>query len=328
MGYHVKVGNTTRVDIARAKSIIGLVGSLNDTVKDELTTLIAEFYTVWADDIAGNVNFDDEAVKVGRALKKITASYPDDIGDISNAFCLAIRTEMNRVEDTLFSSEPVNAPNTTDAQSFADWLIVQGHTRELAIANLLWGNLPPAHKVAAGVFTSPRYKALYSQHKIKATVTLYQYAREFYEAHTPKQFAVRPSLPAYYTAAPASIQLSTFTAIEMPAIAVDTDAGPFPSLLLNYSLAELNTLLAELGLLSATTGYSTPAATSGAWVGVIYALLEAKPARLTGTKAAIWRAFSETFKAKGSGRTVQNGLGKRGSIAEQFKDRALGILNK
>lgn len=102
--------------------------------------------------------------------------------------------------------------------------------------------------------------------------------------------------------------------------------GAFTPLLLNYTLTDLTALLAELGLLATDTGQATPAATSGAWVGVIHGLLEARRPRLKGSKAAIWRAFSGTFGAVGSERAVQNGLGTRGSTAEQFRDRALALL--
>ncbi|MGY2134729.1 hypothetical protein ACW9KT_21040 [Hymenobacter sp. HD11105] len=101
----------------------------------------------------------------------------------------------------------------------------------------------------------------------------------------------------------------------------------FAPLLLNYSLPDLIALLTELELLDATTKRATPAASSGAWVGIIYALLDEKRPRLRGSKAAIWRAFSKGFKAVGSERAVQNGLGTRQSEAEQFRDRALRLLN-
>lgn len=105
-------------------------------------------------------------------------------------------------------------------------------------------------------------------------------------------------------------------------------AGAFAPLLLNYALADLTALIAELGLLTMDTGQATPAATSGAWVGVIHGLLEARRPRLKGSKAAIWRAFSSTFGAVGSERAVQNGLGTRGSTAEQFRDRTLALLKE
>lgn len=105
-------------------------------------------------------------------------------------------------------------------------------------------------------------------------------------------------------------------------------SGPFDSLLLNYTLPELTALLIGLGLLSATTERATPAASPGAWVGVIHALLDEKRPRLKGSKAKIQNAFRVTFQAVVGERSVQNGLGKRGSDAEQFKDRALALLNK
>jgi len=104
--------------------------------------------------------------------------------------------------------------------------------------------------------------------------------------------------------------------------------GAFAPLLLNYKLADLTALLTELGLLATDTGQATPVATSGAWVGVIYGLLEARRPRLKGSKAAIWRAFRDTFGAVGSERAVQSGLGTRGSTAEQFRDRTLTLLEE
>ena len=104
--------------------------------------------------------------------------------------------------------------------------------------------------------------------------------------------------------------------------------GAFAPLLLNYTMVDLAALLAELGLLATDTGQATPAATSGAWVGVIHGLLEARRPRLKGSKAAIWRAFRDTFGAVGSERAVQSGLGTRGSTAEQFRDRTLTLLKE
>ncbi len=105
-------------------------------------------------------------------------------------------------------------------------------------------------------------------------------------------------------------------------------SAPFTPLLLNYTLAELTALLEKLGLFDTATGRPTPAASPGAWVGVIHGLLEEPRPRLKGSKAAIWRAFSSTFGAVGSERAVQNGLGTRGSTAEQFKDRTLALLKE
>ncbi|GAB3231259.1 hypothetical protein GCM10027346_17560 [Hymenobacter seoulensis] len=107
-----------------------------------------------------------------------------------------------------------------------------------------------------------------------------------------------------------------------------TVTGPFDALLFNYSLANLTALLKELGLLNPDTEKATPAARPGAWVGVIYALLDAESPRLRGSMAAIRRAFISTFGAVVSERAVQNGLGKRESEAEQVKRNALSILNR
>jgi hypothetical protein len=112
-----------------------------------------------------------------------------------------------------------------------------------------------------------------------------------------------------------------------PAPADEQPAGHFAPLLLNYSISQLRGLLRELGLLT-YAGQAAPAASPGAWVGIIYGLLDAKPARLRGSKAAIRRAFCETFGARVSERAVQVGLGTNGSEAERFHDSALALLRE
>ncbi len=99
----------------------------------------------------------------------------------------------------------------------------------------------------------------------------------------------------------------------------------FAPLLLKYTLPQLRELLQELGLV-ATDGRAVAAASPGAWVGVIHALLDVQPPRLRGSKAAIQRAFSGVFGADVSERAVQAGLGTNGSEAEQFRDRALAFM--
>ncbi|QJX46624.1 hypothetical protein HMJ29_06600 [Hymenobacter taeanensis] len=116
--------------------------------------------------------------------------------------------------------------------------------------------------------------------------------------------------------------------IQPTAPALDTPAltSNFAPHLLNYTLPELTALLTALGLVD-TRKQATPAATPGAWVGVIYALIDEKRPRLKGSKAAIGRAFSATFGAVVSERAIQTGLGTRESEADQFKNRALVLLN-
>ena len=116
---------------------------------------------------------------------------------------------------------------------------------------------------------------------------------------------------------------------QAPTVTAPTSGSPFALLLLNYTLTELTALLTELCLLDAKTGRQAPPATPGAWAGVIHALLDENEPRLRGgSNRAIQRAFTETFGAKVSERTAQGDLGKRGSVAEQFRDRALSILNR
>lgn len=116
---------------------------------------------------------------------------------------------------------------------------------------------------------------------------------------------------------------------QVPTVTVPPARSPIAPLLLNYTMAELTALLAELGLVDTQTGREASTASPGAWVGVIHALLDEKRPRLkSGSKAAIQRAFSKEFNAQVEERTVQLGLGKRGSVGEQIKDRALRILNR
>ncbi|MBD2769666.1 hypothetical protein IC235_17385 [Hymenobacter sp. BT664] len=100
---------------------------------------------------------------------------------------------------------------------------------------------------------------------------------------------------------------------------------PFTPLLLNYSVPQLRELLEELGLVG-TDGHAVPAASPGAWVGVIHGLLDATPPRLRNNKAAVQRAFCEHFGAVVGERAVQAGLGKHGSEAERFRDSTLALL--
>jgi len=101
---------------------------------------------------------------------------------------------------------------------------------------------------------------------------------------------------------------------------------PFLGLLLNYSPIELSKLLIELGLLTGE-GHAAPVATPGAWVGIAHGLLEADPPRLIGSMAAFAKALASAYGAKVSDRAIQNGLGKRGSASEKFRDRVLRILD-
>lgn len=136
-------------------------------------------------------------------------------------------------------------------------------------------------------------------------------------------------------------QYPTFKALELaPAItaatslpgsqAIDTFAlasdSPFTKLLLKYTLFELTALLIELGVLDKDTKQASPAASPGAWVGIIYALIDEKGPRLKGSKAAISKAFNHTFGAVVSERAVQHGLETNQSEAERFRDRALSLL--
>lgn len=101
----------------------------------------------------------------------------------------------------------------------------------------------------------------------------------------------------------------------------------FASLLLNYTAAQLREALQELGLVD-PSGRAVSAATPGDWVGVIHGLIEAEPPRARNSKAALGRAFCETFGADLKERTAQGGLGKNGSQAEKVRDRVLAILRR
>lgn len=101
--------------------------------------------------------------------------------------------------------------------------------------------------------------------------------------------------------------------------------NPFSSLLLNYTVEQLTSLLQTLGLVD-PIGHATGAASPGTWVGVVHALRGASPPRMKGSLAENQRAFREMFGAIVSERAVQDGIGKRGSVAEDFRDRALSLL--
>jgi hypothetical protein len=104
-------------------------------------------------------------------------------------------------------------------------------------------------------------------------------------------------------------------------------ATAFASLLLNYTLDDLIELVVNLELYDRATGRATPKASPGAWVGVIYALLDERRPRLKPNKAKARRAFCETFGAVVSESAVHTGLGKAGCEAELFKNKALALLS-
>jgi hypothetical protein len=104
-------------------------------------------------------------------------------------------------------------------------------------------------------------------------------------------------------------------------------AGLFAPLLLNYTINQLHALLRELGLIT-SANQAAPAASPGAWVGVIHGLLSATPPRLRNNKAAIQRAFCEQFGAIVGERAVQVGPSKRGSESERFRDSTLALLRE
>ena len=111
---------------------------------------------------------------------------------------------------------------------------------------------------------------------------------------------------------------------DSPRIAED---NPFSSLLLNYTVDELTSLLQKLGLVDAM-GHATAAASPGTWVGVVHALRDSSPPLMKGSLAESRRAFCKQFGAVVSERAIQEGVGKRRSAAEQFKDRALHHLGQ
>ena len=102
--------------------------------------------------------------------------------------------------------------------------------------------------------------------------------------------------------------------------------GPFESLLLNYTEEKLKKLLQELGLID-ELHRATPVASSGAWVGVIYALRKSKPPRIKDNSRASQKAFHDLFGAKVSERAIQGGILKLGNEADQFKEKAMALLH-
>jgi hypothetical protein len=118
---------------------------------------------------------------------------------------------------------------------------------------------------------------------------------------------------------------ASHTTAEAPQPVTENQVSPFDKLLLGYSLAELTTLLFDLKLIGKDER-ATTSASPGAWVGVIYALLDEKSPRIRGSKSSIQRAFYKTFGAVVSERSVQDGITKSGSEAEDFRTRALAYL--
>ncbi|MBU6119492.1 hypothetical protein [Hymenobacter siberiensis] len=245
MGHHV-VGNTTRVDIARAESIVGIVSTLNPDVKESITSFVAEFYTVWANGVLGQSNFHDEVVKVGRTFKKLLDNNPDDAADLADAFCLAIRLEIDRIEDEASNYIPSTAPLPDSPQEIAMWLAAQGQVRKDKAVEILWGILPPFEEASTA-----RNRAVYYRNKLGATIQLYQYARAFYEAHMPKQFAIRPNLPAYYTAPLAvGVQSISPNKSTTPATVTVSSKATIAELCISpFTPADLSNLLQHLRLI-------------------------------------------------------------------------------
>jgi hypothetical protein len=149
-------------------------------------------------------------------------------------------------------------------------------------------------------------------------------ARQFH----PVTYNVAPSkMAAVQPPQPSSIASPLATGLQQREQVVEQQVSPFEHLLRGYSLNELTTLLLDLKLIGADNKEAA-SASPGAWVGVIYALLDKKSPRIRGSKAAIQRAFHEVFGASVEERTVQAGITKNSNEAADVKARALSLLPK
>jgi hypothetical protein len=149
-------------------------------------------------------------------------------------------------------------------------------------------------------------------------------ARQFH----PVTYNVAPSrMAAVPPPQPSSSASPLTTAAQQREQVAEQQVSPFEPLLRGYSLNELTTLLLELQLIGADKKEAA-SASPGAWVGVIYALLDKKNPRIRGNKATIRRAFHEVFGARVKERTVQEGITKNSNEAADVKARALSLLSK
>jgi hypothetical protein len=198
---YVASSTTSRVDIERAKAFVSLTEIDNDALKDALVTIVAAFLAKWSDDVPGKLDFNREALRVLRSFRGLSSTCQEDAGNLADAFCLAIRQELSRVEDKAINREVVTGAVPSTPSEVATWFAALEKAHTDAVVSLLWGDLPSITKSETNV--SPRSRALYFRHKIRATVSLYHGIREVYEAHLPKAFGRRANLPAYYLEAPA-----------------------------------------------------------------------------------------------------------------------------
>ena len=163
----------------------------------------------WQSQRPNQIDYHDAATRVSKEFKQMLATFPSYAGELSDAFALEVRQELNRMEDKAIGLQPYVHVDENGAlkepfspTELAACLAERQHSREAAIIELLHGPLPPSPTEARGVFESARHKVLGHRHKFDATIRLYQLVRECYEQHTPKQFALRPNLPNYYLKAP------------------------------------------------------------------------------------------------------------------------------
>ena len=182
----------------------------NASLYEAYEWVISLFLGDWQGQRPNQINHYDAATRVSKEFKQLLATFPSYASELSDAFALEIRQELNRMEDKAIELQPyVHVRENGELKEpfspteLAAWMAERQRSRESAIVELLHGPLPPSPTEARGVFELGRYKALGHRHKFDATIRLYQFVRECYEQHTPKQFALRPNLPNYYFKAPA-----------------------------------------------------------------------------------------------------------------------------
>lgn len=302
----------------------------NTALNEAYEWVVNLFLGDWQGQRPNQINYHDAAIRVSKEFKQLLATFPSYASELSDAFALEIRQELNRMEDKAIELQPyVHVDDNGEFKEpfspteLAAWMAERQRSRESAIVELLHGPLPPSPTEARGVFESARYKALGHRHKFDATIRLYQFVRECYEQHTPKQFALRPNLPAYYFSA-------STKAPEKPANAMPTmTANLWAGLLLNdFTVDDLRSLLVKLGMLdNASNRNPTAEAKGAAWAGLVEALLACKRLK-RGNVSAIHRALVSEYGEVVSARTLQSGYDSGNVAAGSIYTRAVAFLGK
>jgi hypothetical protein len=194
----------------------------NKSLINSYTNTFRELYSTWKKQNTQKLNFEKEIIRFSREFRKLINAFPDDAAELADAFCLNIRNIIDEISDTFRGRHTssykgpktpqtdISAPGATEILN--KWMAELRSEEEEAISELLYGPhtiLPP---LEGETYTHAYKEALRKQafrHQFHATISLYQYARELYEKHLPKQFARRVNLPAFYTVPPVAIVAQT-----------------------------------------------------------------------------------------------------------------------